>query len=157
MSIERYEYECALTGLTTPGSIYYKEDKLDDLPQGWTEVKLSRRVFNSKWVAIQQVKRAMAEGLVGQLPGEARGPQEIAIRLQVDAQFHNMEKDTPIFVTEIETVYLSPRETSEEVADAYDEARELLGLDPIEADEDEGEDEDEGSEPRGKEAGAMEG
>lgn len=136
MSSERYEYECALSGLVTEGSYHSDSDGLDDLPQGWTEVKFTKRGFNPKWVLIQQVKQAMIEGLVSQLPEEARGPQKIAVRLQVDAQFHTMEKDTPIYATEVETVYLAPSELSAEVSQAYNDARLMLGLDPVEEEED---------------------
>ncbi len=129
--MSRYEYECALSGLVAPGSLSFDEDGLEDIPAGWSEVKLSRRVFNPKWVLIQQVKKAMIEGLLRQYPEAAKAGQEVAIRLQVDAQFYLMEQDTPPYITEVETVYLAPKELSEDVAEAYNQAREMLGLEPL--------------------------
>jgi len=141
---DRYEYECALSGIVSPGGMSFAPDKLEDLPPGWTEVKLSRRVYNPKWVLIQQVKRAMIEGLLTQYPEAAKAGQGVAIRLQVDAQFYMLEKDTDAFSTEVEIVYLAPKELSEDVEEAYNKARDLLGLDPVEDYEDyEGEEEEE--------------
>jgi hypothetical protein len=145
---KRYEYECALSGLTVEGGMHFGGDSLEDLPARWTEVKFSRRLFNSKWVAIQQTKRAMVEGLLSQLPEEARRGQVVLVRLQVDAQFYQMEQDTPVYFTEVETVYLAPKELSGEVEDAYNEARGMLGLDAL--DEDEEDEEEEASEPEKK-------
>jgi hypothetical protein len=144
--MSRYEYECALSGLVGRGGPSFDEDGLDDLPAGWSEVKLSRRVFNPKWVLIQQVKRAMIEGLLSQYPEAAQAGQKIAIRLQVDAQFHAMEQDTPIYITEVETVYLAPRELNEDVAEAYNQAREMLGLEALVEEEDDEEEEASGGE-----------
>jgi len=141
--MSRYEYECALSGLVAQGGPQFDDDNLDDLPAGWSEVKLSRRVFNPKWVLIQQVKRAMVDGLMAQFPEAAQAGQEIAVRLQVDAQFYMMESDTPIYLTEIETVYLAPKELNEDVAEAYNQARKMLGLEPLIDDDDEGEDDEE--------------
>jgi hypothetical protein len=138
--MSKYEYECALSGIVAPGSLDFSKDGLEDLPVGWSEIRMSRRVFNPKWVLIQQVKRAMIDGLLAQFPDAAKEGQGVAIRLQVDAQFYTMEQDTPAYLTEVETVYVAPRELSEDVAEAYDEAREMLGLDPL---EDEAEDENE--------------
>ncbi len=141
--MNKYEYECALSGIVAPGSLDFDGDGLEDLPAGWSEVRMSRRVFNPKWVLIQQVKRAMIEGLLAQFPEAAKEGQGVAIRLQVDAQFYLMEKDTPAYLTEVETVYLAPKELSEDVAEAYNEAREMLGLDPLEDDEEDEEEEEE--------------
>jgi len=149
---ERYEYECALSGLSAEGGYHFEEDGLEDIPPGWTEVRLSRRSYNPSWVVIQQVKKAMIEGLLAQLPEDARKAQALAIRLQVDAQFHQMERDTAVYLTDVETVYLGPRELSEDIGEAYNEAREMLGLEPIEdeAEEEEAEaDKNESKEAKG--------
>lgn len=132
MSKSNYEYECALSAIRAEGGAFFDSDGLEDLPAGWTEVKLSRRHFNPRWVAIQQVKRAMLERLTAQYPESAQTQgQRLAVQLQVDAQFHGLESSTPMYLTEVETVYLAPPETAEEVAEAYNQARELLGLDPV--------------------------
>lgn len=132
MSKANYEYECALSAIRAEGGGFFEADGLEDLPAGWTEVKLSRRHFNPRWVAIQQVKRAMLERLTSQFPESAQtAGQRAAVQLQVEAQFHSLEQATPMYLTEVETVYLAPPETAEEVAEAYNEARELLGLDAV--------------------------
>lgn len=138
----KYEYECALSGITVPGELAYAEDGLDDLPQGWFEVKLSRRAPNPKWVLIQQVKRAMLGALISQYPKEVRDAQEVAVRLQLDAQFFGIENATPPYITEVETVYLSPPGLSEDVADAVNQLRDLIGLEPL----DDGDEDDENEE-----------
>lgn len=128
-----YEYECALSGLHADGGVPYAADGLEDMPPGWTEVRLSRRRYNPRWVAIQQVKKAMVERLMAQFPEAAQTQgQQMTLHIQVEAQFRALENDTPMYLTDVETVYLAPPETAEEVAEAYNQARELLGLDPFE-------------------------
>lgn len=149
---DKYEYECALSGLVAPGDMPFEADGLDDLPPRWTELKFSRRVVNPEWVLIQQVKQAMVAGVVRQFPDNVREAQAVAVRVQVDAQFYAMEQDIPVYLTEVETTYLSPAEMSEDVAEALNQVRDTLGLDPIELDFD---DEDEGDE-EGAETPALE-
>lgn len=137
----RYEYECALSGVTAPGEVVYEKDGLDDLPAGWVKITFQRRVANPKYVLIQQVKNVMLEALVSRFPENTRQAQEAAIRLQVEAQYYVLERDTPPYYTEEESVYVSSPEESEDVAEALNEARELLGFDDGDAD-DEDDDED---------------
>tara|TARA_Y100000310_G_scaffold40767_1_gene38233 strand:- start:2143 stop:2607 length:465 start_codon:yes stop_codon:yes gene_type:complete len=144
---ENYEYECALSGLIAPGGVPFEGDGLDDLPAGWTEVRMSRRVMNPKWVLIQQVKQAMVEGLKTQFPEAVQDAQAVAIRLQVDAQFWGLEQETSTYITEMETVYLAPPEMSEDVAASVNEARELLGLSAFFYEEEEEDDQDPDSLP----------
>jgi len=137
-----YEYECALSGLTEGGSIPFDADDLDDLPAGWTELRFSRRIFNPRWVMIQHTKKAMVEGLLLQVPEENREQSRVSVQLQVDANFYGLEADTPMYLTEVETVYLSPPEANEQVAEAYNTLRQDLGLEPV-AVEDAGEETEE--------------
>jgi hypothetical protein len=124
----KYEYECALSGVTVPGEMPHAGDGLDDLPQGWFEVRLSRRTVNPKWLLIQNVKEAMLNALLSQYPKEVKQAQEVAIRLQLEAQFFALESATTPYLTDVETVYMSPPESSEDVAEAVNEVREMLGL-----------------------------
>jgi hypothetical protein len=146
MSDTNYEYECALSGIVAPGELKFDKDGLGDLPQGWTEVRLSRRYFNPKWVLIQQVKDAMVRGLIAQFDEGSQQAQQVAIRLQIDSQFFALEQDTPVYLTETETVYLSSPNLSPEVAEEYNKARELLGLEPVEPEDEEEEEEEEDDE-----------
>jgi hypothetical protein len=137
--MQSYDYECALTGLTQEGSDYYDED-LADLPPNWTRVTIQKREYNPKWLMIQQVKQMAIQGLLSQLPPEVQQAQAWAISLQVEAQFHELEKDTPRFLTNEEVVYLSD---NPDVLDPYNELREALGLELVEDDDDDDDDDSE--------------
>lgn len=142
------EYECALTGITEASVPSDTSDGLDNLPVGWTKVTISRRSYNPKWLMIQQVKEAMIDGLMSQLPPDIQDLQRMAVALQVEAQFHAIEKDTPVYAKDIDdVVFLSD---SGEIVESINEMRALLGLDAIveseEDDEEEGIVEDDGSE-----------
>lgn len=143
---DMYEYECSLSGIVASGGPSYEKDKLGDLPVGWTEVKFSRRVFNPDYVVIQQVKQAMIHGLVSQLPEEGKDTQSIIIRVQVEAQLKALQDATPPYITEVETVYLAPGSLSPDVAEAYNEVRESLGLESLTDDIDDAEEDDEDAE-----------
>lgn len=144
-----YEYECAMTGLTQDGGIEDSSDSLGDLPVGWTRVQMTRRAYNPRWVMLQQVKQAMVDGALAQVPAEAQEMQRIVVTLQVDGQFHSMEQDTPMFLPDVDdVVYLSD---SGEILDSINELRELLGLEALESDN-----EDDEGVPRIKQVGDSE-
>jgi hypothetical protein len=149
--MSRFEYECALTGVVEPGGVESDSDKLGDLPVGWTKVQLTRRQYNPKWVLIQQVKAAMNEALLQQFPPSMHDVQRYAIDVQVEAQFHSLEKDTPMYVSDVDdVVYISD---SGDIADTLNEVRDMLGLEALTPDDDEEEDdeEDEAEEAEGDE------
>lgn len=124
-----YEYECAMTGLTREGGAEEEFDGLGDLPVGWTRVRITRRAYNPRWVMIQQVKEAMVANMLQQMPPEAQAAQRHILGVQVDAQFHALESDTPMFLPDIdEVVYLSG---SGDIVDSVNEMREMLGLEPL--------------------------
>lgn len=123
------EYECALSGTPSPAGPESDSDGLGDLPVGWTRVSISRRRYNPEWVALQQIKQSMLQSALSQLPPEMREFQQYVLSLQIQAQFHAMEQDTPQFVSDVdEVLFLSG---SEDIADEVNELRELLGLDAI--------------------------
>jgi len=135
-----YEYECAMTGLTQEGGVADDSDNLGDLPVGWTRVQMTRRAYNPRWIMIQQVKEAMVNDMLRQVPAEMQEIQRLVIAVQVDAQFHPLESDTPVFLPDVDdVVYLSD---SGEIQGSIDELRDLLGLDPIAGGADESGDED---------------
>jgi hypothetical protein len=141
MSVNRFQYECALSGVTADGDLDFEDDGLGDLPAGWIEVRMTRRVQNPRYALIRQVKQALLQGLASQIPEEHRAGQAAAIQVQLDANFYFMEQSTPIYLTESETVYLAPPESSEAVLESFNQARELLGLEPFAAPDEEDEDE----------------
>lgn len=131
MSNTRYEYECAMTGVTQEGSPVPSEDEdgLDDLPIGWTKIHVQRRQLNPEWIAIQQVKEAALNGILMQLPEEVREAQRPLMSIQVRAQFHALEASIDPYVIDVDDViYISD---SEEATEAGNEVRELLGLPPV--------------------------
>ena len=70
--------ECALSGLT-PNDNEYADDvgpaddkDLVDIPVGWTEVRLRRRIPNPEYDRLMAVKDAMVAQALGQVPRERR-------------------------------------------------------------------------------------
>lgn len=125
------EYECALTGTTEEAVESVSADGLDSLPVGWTKITIARRVYNPKWLMIQQVKEAMIEGLMAQMPPDVADIQRYSLVLQVEAQFHAMEKDTPVYVRDVDDViFLSD---SGDIVETINEVRSTLGLDSVSA------------------------
>lgn len=123
------EYECALTGVVEAGAEASSADGLDTLPVGWVKITIARRTYNPKWLMIQQVKEAMIEGLMSQMPADLPEVQRYAVVMQVEAQFHGLEKDTPMFVKDVDdVVYLSD---AGEVIETINELRSTLALDTI--------------------------
>jgi hypothetical protein len=143
------QYECALTGQVVDGSPADTHTKDGDMPVGWTKITMTRRMYNPSWLLIQQVKNRMIQGLLAQLPPEIQQAEELAIRLQVEAQFASLENLTPRYERDFdETIYLSD---SGDVFDSLNEAREALGMERVafedtngSDDEDDEEDEEEG-------------
>ncbi len=125
----KHEYECSLTGLTAPGEIQFEADDLDDLPSGWIRVQIARRELNPEYVLLQRVKNGMVAALMSQFPEKVRQAQGIAVRMQIDAQFSHYESTLSPYLTSVETVYVSDPEASPEVLEAFNTARESLGLD----------------------------
>lgn len=136
-----YEYECSLSGLTAPGDEPFDGDGLADMPVGWIELRMSRRVPNPRYMAIQQTKQAMMDSIIAQMasqmPPEAVEAQRLPVALQIDAQFILLEENTPPYLTDIETVYLAPPEMAPAVKKAVDQLRALVGLDALPATESE--------------------
>lgn len=133
---ELYEYECALSGLTSPGIHPVPDgDKHGDIPVGWSEVRITRRLLNPRYVAIQQTKRSMIKGLLDQVAGLKESDRKahiMMVQVQVEAQLHPLLKDTAPFIYEEEVVYLAPPELSPDLLEAINEARESLGLESFE-------------------------
>jgi hypothetical protein len=126
----QFEYECALTGVVEPGGYENDSDGLGDLPVGWTKIEITRRQLNPRWMLIQQVKEAMVEGLVQQFPEDIRDVQRYAVSVQVEAQFHGLEQDTPMYLPDIQdVVYISD---NDDIVDVINGFRDTLGLELLE-------------------------
>jgi hypothetical protein len=140
------EYECAISGITAPGTIEHDKDGLGTLPPGWTRLTVERRDVNMKWLAVRDLKTAMVENILKQYPEEQREIQRLAITLQVDAQFAALEAATPPYIAAKEIVYLAPRDANSAIKDVIDDLRENLGLESLLYEDDDA-DEDEQDEP----------
>ena len=140
------EYECAISGVTVEGSLAHEKDGLGTLPPGWTKLTVERREVNMKWMAIRDLKEAMAASLVKSLPEEQRDMQTFAIMLQLDAQFSGLEAATPVYETYKEIVYLAPRDASPGIKRVIDSLRNDLGLEDLVYEDAPGEDEAEEAE-----------
>lgn len=128
---KRGEYECALSNLVSEGGLYYKKDKMGDVPAGWIEVRMRRRIPSPAYLNIQNIKARVTEALLMNMPPDAREVQREAVVLQIESQYRAIERDTPPFFTEEEIVYIAPPESSEEIAEAVNEIRASLGLEKI--------------------------
>ena len=124
-------YECALTGREAPPGMEDESDGMGDMPVGWTRVTVTRRQYNAQWILLQQVKEAMVMGLLQQIPPEYHEAQRPAVEVQVAAQFHALEKDTPMYDADVEdVVYLSD---APEIIEDINELRQSLGLAVLDA------------------------
>jgi hypothetical protein len=133
--MNRNQYECALTGVTEDAGMASDVDGLDDLPVGWTKITMTRRQYNPRWLAIQQVKEATVEALLQQFPEEIRDVQRFVVQIQVEAQLKALENDTPMYLTDVEdVVYISE---SPEITSALNEIRQNLGLAELDESNDE--------------------
>lgn len=135
------EYTCALTGITEPASeTPHKE--VGDLPEGWVQITIKRRVFNDRFIEIQQVKEGLVQGQLRELQGlppETAEIQEMVIRNVIDAQFAALEANTPESLVETDEVYVANPDEHEAVKEALNSILTALDLEPYgdEADDDE--------------------
>jgi len=134
------EYECAISGISTEGTLSHDKDGLGTLPPGWTKLTVERRDVNTKWLAIRDLKEAMVSNIIKQFPEEQRDIQGYAVALQVDAQFAALEAATAPYETVMEVVYLAPRDATPAIKSVIDSMRDNLGLESLtyeDVDEDE--------------------
>ena len=121
-------YECAISGVEEEASVEASAP-LGGLPLGWFKITFVRQLMNPKWIAIQQLKEAMTTNVLNQIPkAEDREIQQVAVTLQVEAQFAALEAATPKYLTQEEVVYTAPPEAEEAIRDVFNEIREPLGL-----------------------------
>lgn len=144
------DIECSVSGIFAEPVAEFKEDGLEDLPPGWTQVTIKRRLPNPKYYAIQRLKEAMFENMMAaakqqNIPEDAREMQELAIQLQVEATMAALEQKTPLYNTTTEIIHIAPPETDPGIKAVVRYLRENLSLVSF-GDE---EDEDEEAEERG--------
>lgn len=132
---DEFEYECALSGVTEEGSMSYDGDDMADCPPGWVQVTMKRRLLNPKYIAIQRTKENLVVMSMQQIPAnvadEVRQAQRAMLEIQVEAQFHGVEAETPPYFTYEEKVFIAPPESNIDLLEAFNEVREGIGLDPL--------------------------
>jgi hypothetical protein len=130
-------YECALSGVIGEGDDFELEDGLGNLPAGWFEVTIKRRYPNPEYVLLQQAKQAQVEIAMRQLPADA--PETIKeahrqmISLQTEALFHSFESTIQPFWVAEEVAHVSPVEPHPEMLEVFNEIRDMLGFNRLEA------------------------
>lgn len=124
------EYECALSGeVAEKADLIVDED--DDLPVGWTRITIERRTINPRWVYVQNVKAALVEAALMQVPEEAREQMYPLMAMQIEAQFAALEAQTEQYEIVPEVVFVAPVESDEQLATEYNEIRAKFGLDAV--------------------------
>jgi len=123
------EYVCTISGVEADEEdLVEGSDDLGDMPVGWTKVTLQRRMYNPRWLEVQQAKEALVEVTLSQLPEEAREQMRPLISIQVDAQFAALEASIEEFALEEEEIFVAPPESDKALAAEYFEIRDRLGL-----------------------------
>lgn len=135
-------YECALSGVVAEGDVFWEGDGLADLPPGWFEVTIRRRIPNPQYLMVQQAKAAQVEIAMTQLPPNApehlKDAHRQMLAIQTDALYHSYEENIAPFFTIEEVVNISPVEAQEDLLEAFNDIREMVGLPhlpPIEFDD----------------------
>jgi hypothetical protein len=132
------EYVCALSGSEAEEEDILSDreaDELGTMPLNWTRVTLERRLYNDRWIEIQQAKAALVEAALANVPEENHEVVRPMIALQIDAQFAALEAGIPKFETFSEVVYIAPPEENKVLREEFFAIREKLGLPISEEDE----------------------
>ena len=118
------QFVCALSGIKV------KEEEMEDVdfPDGWVEVKITRRFVNPKWDAIQYVKAGLIQQYLQNMPEETRDEQIMAISIQVEAQYASLESQTEKYVDEEVTKYISNPDNNPSIMAEYNKLRKALGM-----------------------------
>ena len=125
------EYVCALSGSEAEEEDILSDreaDELGTMPLNWTRVTLERRLYNDRWIEIQQAKAALVEAALANVPEENHEVVRPMIALQIDAQFAALEAGIPKFETFSEAVYIAPPEENKVLREDIFAIRETLGL-----------------------------
>lgn len=123
------DFICALSGLSP--SEDQEDNEVKGVPEGWIEVSIKRHFVNPRYIALQQLKDQMIQASLAQMPPEVRQEAAIAIELEVESKYIALETRIPEYVTEEDTIYVSPPENEAEILAAYKELSENLSFDPL--------------------------
>jgi hypothetical protein len=123
------QFVCALSGIKV------KEEEMEDVdfPDGWIEVRLTRRYVNPKWDAIQYVKAGLVQQYLQGIPEDARDEQIMAISIQVEAQYSALEATCDKYIDEEVTSYIANPDSNSALMAEYNKLRKMLGMKPEKA------------------------
>jgi len=133
------QFVCALSGIKVT------EEEMEDVefPDGWVEVKITRRYVNPKWDAIQYVKAGLVQQYLMGIPEDQRDDQIMAISIQVEAAYAALEQQTDKYIEETVTKYIANPDQNAALMAEYNKIRKTLGM-PLEKLQPEEEGEEEG-------------
>jgi hypothetical protein len=123
------DFICALSGLSP--SEEQEDNEVQGIPEGWIEVSVKRHFLNPRYVALQQLKDQMIQASLAQMPPEVRQEAAIAIELEVESKYIALETKISEYITEEDSIYISPPENEGEILTAYKDLAENLGFDPL--------------------------
>ena len=120
------QYTCALSGIRA------KEEEIIDgeYPDGWIEITLNRRYVNAKYEAIQYVKAGVLQQYLMSLPEDQREQQAMAMSIQVEAQYAQLEAQTEKWSEDEITLYIANPDENPALFAEYNKLRKMLGLNP---------------------------
>ena len=139
MSLFNHPFMCVLSGIAANADEL--EESEGGLPEEWVKLTLETRYINPKWEAIQSVKQGLLQQTLSQVPEADQETQLVNIAIQVEAQYAQLEAVTEKFSIEKEEIYISPPERDPTILSEVNKLRQIVGLAPIEVEEQEEDDE----------------
>lgn len=121
------DFVCALSGIKAKENELLEMDD-GEYPEGWVELKFTRRYISPKWEAIQYVKQGLVAQYLQNIPEEQRDEQLMALSIQVDAQFAALEDMTNKWEEDTQTLYISNPDNNDALMAEYNKLRKSLGL-----------------------------
>ena len=113
MERDNSQFECVLSGLRPTEAEAavvdhpLNDDDLGDLPVGWFEVRVRRRVPNERWLMIQAVKAELVKNQLANVPEDRRDDALPVVALSIDAGYAALEATTPPYLVVEDVVYLA--------------------------------------------------
>ena len=146
--------ECALSGIVPAADAVEEAETFrtgpSGLPEGWTEIRITRRRLNPAWEAVQETKEITIQQLFAQVEESVRPQIEPAVVLQIEAQFAALEARPEYAMTLMDekVLYIAPSNEADGLEAEVRRLCAVLDIDPDlilpemgEEDEDDGADE----------------
>lgn len=127
------QYQCVLSGLrptdveATIVEHALNDEDLGDLPVGWFELRVRRRVPNDRWLMIQAVKAELVKRQMAAVSAEQHADALPVVTLSIDAGYAALEAITPPYLVVEEVVYLASEARESDAPGLTDALKELGG------------------------------